>query len=137
VSLPRCPRCKSAVNPARFPRCIGCGADVRNLPEPAARARRTVLHEAATDSSRTSKIFLIIGALGLFGAFSGLLNGYLIIACSFLGLLGAIAPMARVSAGPSRAGPSCSGALATLALCGLALIFGLGILVGFVCLELK
>jgi hypothetical protein len=102
----------------------------------AARAHRTVLHEAAKDSRRATGLFLVLGGLGPLAAFFGVLDAYAIIAISFLGLLACVAPLARVPSGP-RTGPSCSGALATLALCGLALLFGLGILVGCLCLEMR
>jgi len=138
VSFPRCKRCKSPVNPDRYRRCIGCGADLLDPLPPAPRARAGALQEGTKDAGQAAGILSVIGGLGIFGFFPSMFtgNGYLMILSSMAALSGIVVWIARIGrGGKDRTGPSILGVFAILFLCGVALLFGLGILLGFACIQ--
>jgi len=137
VSFPRCRHCKSPVNPHLYRRCIGCGADILDTLPPAPRARAGALQEGTKDAGQAAGILSVIGGLGIFGFFPSMFlgNGYLMILSAMAAIAGIVVWIARIgSGGQDRTGPSCLGVFAMLFLCGVALLFGLGILLGFACI---
>lgn len=134
MSLPRCPRCRSAVNPARFPRCIGCGLDVSARPASPAPRRPGALEEGTRDSGRTTGVMALMGILGFLGLLAGIQSPLLLILSSIAGLLGVLGVIGRiVFAGPGSTGGSCAHLTAILLLSGVALVFGLCLLLGIAC----
>ncbi len=136
MSFARCRRCKSPVNPERFPRCIGCGAEVNDTLPPSPRKRPNILQEGAKDAGRARGVFSVIGVLGIFGFFVSLGNGYLMILTGTMAVTGIFVWMGRIAKGKwDTAGSSILRIIALLVLCGVALLFGLGIILGFACVS--
>jgi len=136
VSFPRCRHCKSPVNPDRFPRCIGCGAELSDVLPPSPRKRPNVLQEATKDSGNAFAVLTIIGGLGILGFLVSIASGYLMILTGVMALTGLGAWIHRLLHGSKDStGPSCLRMLVALMLCGVALFFGLWILLGFACIT--
>jgi hypothetical protein len=124
------------VNPARFSRCIGCGADLKGTPLPARRMPSKVMKEVQKDSGMALEILTIIGGLGVVSFIPSCPNGIPMIISASAAFVGTAAWIVRVSRAPSSSGvPSCIQVLFFLLLCALALLFGIGILIGFACTE--
>lgn len=138
MSLPRCRYCKSVVNPDRFPRCIGCGAEVTETLPPSKRTRPTVLHEGTKDAGSASLVLTLIGVLGIIGFFPavGMENGYLMVLTGLGALAGLGSWIIKIAkAKHAGAGIALLRAVLILFLCGVALLFGLGVLLGFACIT--
>jgi hypothetical protein len=133
VSLPRCPRCRSAVNPSRFPRCIGCGADLKGTPLSGRKIHGKVLKQGQKDLGLALKLLTIVGILGAISFIPSCPNGVPMIISGSAAFVGTLPWLGRSIS--TNAGASCLNFLAILALSGMALLFGLGILLGFACAE--
>lgn len=137
MSFERCRHCKSPVNPERFPRCIGCGAELKELLPALQRRKATILVEGSRDAGRTKLIFTLVGILGMIGFFAavGMESGFLMVVTGLGALAGIGAWIVRLA---QIQNPSAAQVLVRvvviLALCGVALFFGLGILLGFACM---
>lgn len=137
MSFERCRHCKSPVNPERFPRCIGCGAEIKETLPPSKRTKPNVLVQGSKDAGNATRIFSIIGVLGILGFFGavGMESGFLMVLTGLGALAGIgawIVRLARVQ-NPSAAQVLVR-VVVILGLCGVALFFGLGILLGFACM---
>jgi len=143
MSLPRCPRCRSSVNPAVFKRCIGCGAEVGDaLPTstgvPTPHRRQHVIVEGTKDAGMTFTVLAVLGILGVAGFITSFLggSGYGMILTGTCAVAGSVSGIVRINrpARDNNLGVGCR-VFATLFLLGLALIFGLGILLGVTCVQ--
>ncbi len=138
MSFPRCKNCKSPVNPTRFRRCIGCGVELDETLPPDPRQRNQVLAQGTRDAGSAAKILSVIGALGIIGFFpsTDAKNGYLMVLSGVAAVTGIVVWIVQIGkGGKGRSGPGCLGALLIAFLCVAALFFGLGILLGFACID--
>jgi hypothetical protein len=140
VSFPRCRHCRSPINPQRYRRCIACGADVDNPLPPRKKPHAQALEEGSKDGGSAFAIFNFLGVLGIVGFFATFFanrpNGYLMILTGVMAAAGNVVWMHRVArGGKDQPGPGCFRAIVVVFLCGAALLFGLGILLGFACVQ--
>jgi len=136
VSLARCRHCKSPVNPDRFPRCIGCGAEINETLPPSKRNRPNVIYQGTKDAGNATKVFSVIGAISIFAFFLaiGSESGLMMILTGLGALAGIAVWVVKLATAKN---PSALGILVRviviLFLCGAALFFGLGVILGFAC----
>jgi len=138
MSLGRCPRCRSWVDPDKRRWCVGCGDEVPSTLPPSKNIRKTAFQEGSKDAAGAFTLLSIIGALGIMGFiasfFSG--HGYMMIVTASSAVVGSVSWIIRTNRrGPGNQLELGCRIILTLFFLGLALLFGLGILLGVTCVR--